>query len=262
MSVNNTVVIVVVVAFAFYLIYSQNNQQKAMFSPQNMAMLKAYLGQMSGDKSRNGQQQMGPHQHQLVPQQMPGLPQMPQPIALPPPAPVTNVTIEPQDSDPYSDPIKKQDLYTMYDPLTYPQFRLSRDVLEKYNEYYQKNGVYPPFGQATQPLFDNPTLNGLLIKIVDVNEPFTDNTPNSVPLFRVKSSRNNNRYFYYVLDQRYLSKVELKVPLDHVKVNGVRYNNADYYGIPELFDEDVIECIPIYPGVRFKVLLYKTYTFP
>jgi len=261
MSVNNTVVIVVVVAVAFYLIYSQSNQQKDMFSPQNLALLRAHLNHSTNPSHL-------PHPshptNQFVHPNGMSKQIIPQPIILPAPQvqPVANVTIEQPDSDPYSDPIKKQDLYTMYDPLTYPQFRLPRDVLEKYNEYYEKNGAYPPFGQATQPLFDNPTLNGLLIKIVDENEPFTDNTPNSVPLFRVQSVKNTNRYFYYVLDQRYLSKVELKVPLDHVKLNGVRYNNADYYGLPEIFDGDIIECIPIYPGVKFKVLLYKTYHFP
>jgi hypothetical protein len=273
MSLNNTVVIVVVVAFAFYLIYSQNNQQKNMMSPQNLALLKAQLAQIPGPNNQSldrlRQQQVNNQNYpgQNYPNQVPTGNQPPYPPGPARIAPViaqpavTNVTIE-QNTDPYSDPIKKQDEYSMYDPLTYPQYRLPREVLEKYNEYYERNGVYPPFGQATQPLFDNPTLNGILIKIVDENEPFTDNTPHSVPLFRVKSVKNTNRYFYYVLDQRYLSKVELKIPLDHVKVNGVRYHNADYYGLPELFDDDIIECIPIYPGVRFKVLLYKTYHFP
>ncbi len=83
-----------------------------------------------------------------------------------------------------------------------------------------------------QPLFDNPVLNGVLIKQVDENEPFSDNVPSSVPLFRVKSAKNTNRFFYYIVDQRYLSKLELKIPLDHIKVNGIRYNNADFYGLP------------------------------
>ena len=174
---------------------------------------------------------------------------------------ITNVMID-NDADPYSDPIKKQDLYGMYDPLTYPQLRLPRAVLEKYNEYNEKNGSYPPFGQGTQPLFDNPILNGILIKQVDENEPFYDNVPSSVPLFKVKSSKNTNRFFYYILDQRYLSKLELKIPLDHIKINGVRYNNADFYGLPELYDGDCIENIPIYPDSKFKVTLYKTYPFP
>ena len=165
--------------------------------------------------------------------------------------------------DPFSDAIKRQDLYTMYDPLTYPQLRLPREVLDRYNEYYERTGTYPPFNMATQSyLFDNPVLNGILIKIVDDNEPFTDNTPNSIPLFKIKSAKNANRYFYYVIDQRYLSKIEPKIPLDHVKVNGVRYNNADFYGIPELFDGDIVEHISIYPGAKFKVTLYKTYHFP
>ena len=151
----------------------------------------------------------------------------------------------------------------MYDPLTYPQLRLPREVLEKYNEYFQRNGVYPPFGEATQPfLFDSPVLVGVLIKKVDENEPFADNVPSSVPLFRVKSSKNVNRFFYYVIDQRYLSKIESKIPLDGVKINGIRIHHADQYGIPELYDEDVLEDIPIFPFTKFKVMLYKTYHFP
>src|SRR4029078_11204206 len=150
---------------------------------------------------------------------------------------------------------KKQDSYSMYDPLTYPQMRLPREVLDKYNEFYEKNGTYPPFGQATQPLFDNPILNGILIKQVDENEPFNDNIPSSIPLFRVKSAKNANRFFYYIIDQRYQSKLELKIPLDHIKLNGIRHNNADFYGLPEIYDGDIIENIPIYPIAKFKVTL-------
>jgi len=196
-------------------------------------------------------------------QQIPQVSQIPQMAQMPPQPPnITNVNVI-GDDDPYSDAIKKQDLYTMYDPLTYPQMRLPREVLEKYTEYFERNGAYPPFGQATQPyLFDNPQMVGLLIRDVDLNEPFTDNTPNSVPLFRVKNSKNANRYFYYILDQRYLSKIEPKVPLDHVRVNGKRYNDADFYGLPELFDGDCIEDIAIFPFQKFHVTLYKTYHFP
>ena len=74
--------------------------------------------------------------------------------------------------------------------------------------------------------------------------------------------KNSNRYFYYVLDQRYLSKVELKIPLDNVKINGTFYKNADYYGIPELFDGDQVEGVSIYPQTKYKVTLYKSYHFP
>ena len=284
MSLNNTVIIVAVVAFAFYLIYSQNNnKQKNVLTPQNLALIKAQLAQsqnmnqpMQIERFKQTDQvpvvQTSPYAQQPI-QMLQGQAMYPgqqyqanlPPVIQAPQGPqvpqVTNVTIE-QDQDPYSDAIKKQDLYSIYDPLTYPQYRLPREILEKYNEYYERNGSYPPFGQATQPLFDNPTLNGLLIKIVDENEPFTDNVPNAVPLFRVRSSRNTNRYFYYVLDQRYLSKVELKIPLDNVKLNGVRYHNVDYNGLPEIFDDDIICDIPIYPCARFKVLLYKTYHFP
>ena len=256
MSFNNSaIIIIIVVAFAFYLVYSQN-QQKTIQAPQ-ISPFKPQIIQtqcppcQNCDKLRQqyNQQltsqisQLQSHTHgRLSPQ-------------------VTNVTIDPN-ADPYSDPIKKQDMYGMMDPLTYPQLRLPREVLDKYNEYYEKNGSYPPFNQSTQPLFDNPVLNGVLIKQVDENEPFNDNVPSSVPLFRVKSAKNTNRYFYYIIDQRYLSKLELKIPLDHIKINGVRYNNADFYGLPEIYDGDLIENISIYPGAKFRITLYKTFHFP
>jgi len=157
----------------------------------------------------------------------------------------------------------------MYDPLTFPQLRLPREILDRYNEFYDRTGgangggSYPPFNQATQPqLFDNPVLNGFLVKLGENDEPFNENIPSAVPLMRVKSVKNANRYFYYILDQRYLSKLELKIPLDHVKVNGVRYSDPDFYGLPELFDGDVITDISIYPGAKFKTTLYKNYHFP
>lgn len=174
--------------------------------------------------------------------------------------PVTSIIVE-NDDDPYSDPIKKQDLYGIYDPLTYPQLRLPRDILEKYNEYQSKTGTYPPFSEQTKPMFDNPILNGILIKHTDRNDPFDDNIPKTFPLMRVKSAKNTNRFFYYIIDQN-ASKIELKIPLDHIKINGTRYNNADFYGLPEIYDGDIIEGIPIYPQAKFKVLLYKTHHFP
>ncbi|XWV24873.1 hypothetical protein QJ856_gp0910 [Tupanvirus deep ocean] len=261
---NSAIIILIVVAFAFYLVYSQNSQPKYYPSPAQVAQFKPQLmppvmqQQQPMMQTQLSQQEPCPkceiYKQKLVNQQMssPQNPQSPQ---------VTNVMID-HDTDPYSDPIKKQDLYSMYDHLTYPQMRLPREVLDKYNEYHEKNGTYPPFGQATQPLFDNPILNGILIKQVDENEPFSDNVPSSVPLFRVKSAKNTNRFFYYIIDQRYMSKLELKIPLDHIKINGIRYNNADFYGLPEIYDGDCIENIPIYPGAKFKVTLYKTYHFP
>lgn len=253
---NSAIIILIVVAFAFYLVYSQNSQPK-IYQPLQQSHFKPQLS--SQYDSQTGEI------YRINNKLASACPPCPKcegnkQYAQPNPQ-ITNVTIE-GNTDPYSDPIKKQDEYSIYDPLTYPQMRLPREVLDKYNEYYDRSGAYPPFGQATQPLFDNPILNGVLIKQVDENEPFSDNVPNSVPLFRVKSTKNSNRYFYYIIDQRHLSKIELKIPLDHIKVNGVRYNNTDYYGIPELFDGDVIEHIPIFPGAKFKVTLYKTYHFP
>lgn len=246
----STIFIAVIIAFSAYLLYTQREESQKDFS------------------QREFMQQFYPQRQQI--QKLPDQPCAR--CAQNPPPPVrptteilpivTNVNVQ-NEGDPYSDSIKKQDEYMMYDPLTYPQLRLPREVLDRYNEYYEKKGVYPPFNQATQPqLFDNPVLNGILIKINDNDEPFNENVPSSVPLFRVKSVKNANRYFYYILDQRYLSSVEMKIPLDHVKVNGHRYNNADFYGIPELFDGDIICDIPIYPEAKFKVTLYKTYHFP
>src|SRR3984885_1770859 len=244
---NSLIIIIAVLAFAFYLIYS-NNHPSYQIIPQYMSQYHSIHNKSFEDRSSNSQFPQHPPQH--PPQQ---------PLQQPN---VINVAVD-GGTDPYSDAIKKQDLYTMYDPLTYPQLRLPREVLDRYNEHYERTGTYPPFNQYTQPyLFDNPVLNGVLIKCTEDNEPFNDNIPSSVPLFRVKSSKNANRFFYYIIDQRYLSKVEPKIPLDHVRINGIRYDNADFYGIPELFDGDIIEHIPIYPDARFKITLYKTYHFP
>lgn len=243
-----TIVIIIVIALAVYLIYSHNNQTKYVQTSgftQNASQTNSTTQPHSTPCHKCDM-----YKNALIAAQANQQPQ------------VTNVTVD-HDTDPYSDPIKKQDIYSMYDPLTYPQMRLPREVLEKYNEYYERNGSYPPFGQATQPMFDNPILNGVLIKQVDENEPFSDNVPSSVPLFRVKSAKNNNRYFYYILERNQNnSKLELKIPLDNVKVNSVRYNNADFYGLPEIYDGDLIENIPIYPNTKFSVKLYKMYHFP
>lgn len=243
---SSTIIIIVVIVFAFYLIYSQNNQRYTSDS-----QVSSFAQMVQNAQSNNNQPGSCPkcdHYRHLIAATR----NQPQ---------TTHINIE-NDNDPYSDPIKKQDAYSMQDPLTYPQMRLPREVLNKYNEYYEKHGMYPPFNQATQPLFDNPILNGYLVKVTDQNEPFADNVPSPIPLFRVKSAKNADRYFYYILDQRYLSKVELKITLDSVKVNGVRRNNSDFYGLPELFDGDIIENISIYPNNKFKVVLYKQYHFP
>ena len=246
MILNPTVIILIVVAFAFYLIYSQNSQPKIVnasqlpltksppinnapiYTNQPCQNCEFYKKKLSQSHTKN---------------------------------PSMTVTIE-NEHDKYADQIKKQDLHSMYDHLSYPLMRLPREVLEKYNEYYEKNGTQPPFNNPTRPLFDNPILNGLLIKQIDDNEPFSDSVPTTIPLFRLKSAKNTNRFFYYIIDQRYMSKLELKIPLDHIKINGVRYNNADFYGLPELYDGDLIENISIYPNSKFKIILYKTYHFP
>jgi len=281
---NSTIIIVLVLALAIYLIYSQN-QMYDMESQYHQMMARSrspvdrdeYKKYSQEYQRRDGQGQMSPQQPQFQPQQQQFQPsqqqfQPPQSQFQPqsqqqfPPQPpnITEISVR-SPTDPFSDAIKKQDLYTMYDPLTYPQLRLPREVLERYNDYYKTTGTYPPFNEATQPfLFDNPIMNGFLVKIVDdCDVPFVDNIPNSVPLFRVQSSRNTNRYFYYVLDNRNFNMlIQPKIPLDNVKINGVRILNADFYGLPEIYDHDVIEDISIYPGAKFKVTLYKTYHFP
>lgn len=266
MSFNNSsaIIIIIVVAFAFYLVYSQNNQPKITPVHQISPFKQTGPTQCSScqhfEKLKNQQQLVQSIQSIQSPtraesrelRELRELRLQPQ---------ITNITVDPN-ADPYSDPIKKQDMYSMMDPLTYPQSRLSREILDKYNDYYEKHGSYPPFNQATQPIFDNPILNGILIKQVDENEPFNDNVPSSVPLFRVKSAKNTNRFFYYIIEQRYLSKLELKIPLDHIKINNLRYNNADFYGLPEIYDGDIIENISIYPGTKFRFTVYKTFHFP
>lgn len=257
---SSAIIIIIVIGFALYLIYSQHQQPKYVQMPYQVP--HQMPSQNSHQMPLPNKENFCPNCHRFAKNYQNSDDSL-QMIKQPPQPQITNLTIDNGNGDPYSDAIKKQDLYTMYDPLTYPQLRLPREVLDRYNEYYEKTGTYPPFNQATQPfLFDNPILNGLLIKECAENEPFSDNVPSAIPLFRVKSAKNANRFFYYIIDQRYLSKIEPKIPLDHIKVNGVRFNNSDFYGIPELFDGDHIEHISIYPMARFTVQLYKTYHFP
>lgn len=233
MTNNSIIIIIIIILFAFYLIYSQNSQQK-------------YIKSFNKEKEVNVQHNLEKENIQNNLEK--------------------NVQNNLEKSNnlegKYIDNIKEQDLNSLYDPLIYPQMRLSREVIEKYKEYFNKHGTYPQFNQLTQGIVDNPILNGLLIKDIDENEPFIDNIPNSIPLFRIKSSKNSNRFFYYIVDQRYQSKLELKIPLDNVKINGVKYNNSDFYGLPELYDGDIIENIAIYPNSKFKIMLYRQYVFP
>lgn len=230
------IVIVVVILFAFYLIYSQNHQN-------NKSVV--YVNK-NNEPADNTVQSQTVKDKQIYDSIIPSQP----------------IIIDTGNDDPYADPIKKLDLHTMYDPLTYPQLRLPREVLEKYHDYYARTGSYPPFGESTRPIFDNPILNGYLVKELDVTDPLSENTPTSVPLFRVKNPKNTNRFHYYIIEQKYTSKIELKIPLDNVKINNIRYNNADSYGLPELYDGDIIENISIYPTTKFKVFLYKSNHYP
>lgn len=253
MNMNSAIIIIIVILFAFYLIYSQNKNSVSVSGFKgNLGHSNCLCEKCEYERKYGKPESIKSHDLELV--------SSIRPVPLPVPA-QTNVVIE-HDDDPYSDPIKKQDTYSMHDFLTYPQARLPREVLEKYNEYYAKHGSYPPFGQFTKPMFDNPILNGVLIRVVDENEPFADSTPATVPLFRVKSAKNTNRFFYYIIDQRYHSKLELKIPLDGIKINNIRFNNSEFYGLPEIYDGDILEHISIFPGAKFKVFLYKTHHFP
>ena len=236
MTVNNsTIIIIIIVAFVFFLIYTQNKQPKLNLNQPCQNCHKP--DQIYQEPFRSSQH---------TPRQQ---------------YPPINIAID-NDNDPYSDPIKKQDLHTMQDPLTYPQLRLPRDILERYNKYYEENGQNPPINMFTQPMFDNPIINGYLVKFSEEHDPIDNTVPTAIPLFRVKSAKNSNRFFYYIIDQRYLSKIELKIPLDRIKVNNIRHNNADFHGLPELYDGDIIENIPIFPNAKFRVNIYKTYHFP
>lgn len=190
---------------------------------------------------------------------------VPQHVRQPATPPETNKKVLHQvdvgSSDPYSDPIKRQDLYHLYDPLTYPQTRLPRDILHRYQQYYREHGIYPPFNYATQPeLFDNPIMVGYLYR--DAETDTTDDVPNALPLFRVKSTKSATRYHYYTIDQRYGTKVDVKIPFDNVIVNGRKFDNADYYGIEELWDDDTVEGLNVFPNTKFRVKINKTYHFP
>lgn len=273
-ATNSLIIIIIVILVVAFLIYSQSKPSECPSCPSIIQPFRQ-MGNRQMGNHQMGNHQMGNHQigerqfnhhgdqHPYVQndprrynEQNLIVERSVQPTAI-------NVNVNNDDIDPYADQIKKQDLYSMYDPLTYPQARLPRDVLMKYNDYFAAKGVYPPFNESTQPnLFESPVLAGMLIKTVNDHEPFDDNVPSAVPLIKVKSTKNSNRYFYYIIDQRYLSKLELKIPLDNVKVNGKCYTDAKMYGLPELFDGDTICDISIFPYASFRVNLYETYYFP
>jgi hypothetical protein len=174
-----------------------------------------------------------------------------------------NINLNMDNTDPYADPIKKMDLHSMYDPLTFPQTRLSREVLDKYEEYFEKHGNYPPFGYNSKPLFDNAIMNGILVKQTNEEDGFgNDTNPMTVSLFRMKSPKNVNRFYYYVIDPRYMSKIENKFPLESIRINSIRFNNADVSGLPEIYNDDIIDGITIFPGSKYRATIYRTGTFP
>lgn len=268
-STNSVIIIIVVIAIVVFLIYSQNKSKNV--TDQITIQPFQNMGGYHHDHARGGFAEHRPyhpghagavergyeHPHDRFHER-------PVQATVVPVAPTAiNVNVNNDDIDPYADAIKRQDIYSIYDPLTYPQGRLPRDVLMQYNEYFRKRGDYPPFNEVTQPLlFDNATMVGVLIKKVCENEPFDDNVPSAVPLFKVKSMRNSNRFFYYIIYQGGVSRLEPKIPLDNVRVNGVCYRDAKDNGLPELYDGDVLEDVSVFPYTKFCVNLYRVYTFP
>lgn len=255
-SCSSAIIIVIIVAVIAYLIYSQNNEK---ISFNNFKQIGSKNNSESNNASVSGhtstctkcdvnEKKMNDLIESLKQSHV---------------NPETKIFID-NASDPYSDAIKKQDAYSMNDVLTYPQMRLSREVLEKYNEYFDKHGSYPAFGQSTQPLFDNPVLNGYLVRYQDESDPFAQSStiPNTMPLFRVPSAKHKNRFYYYTVEQRYPNQLQLKITLDNIRVNGKRYDVSGYDGLPELSDGDIISDILPYPGAKFIVKLYKIYHFP
>lgn len=245
---NSIIIIVVVVALAFFLIYTQNSKPKL----QNIPQMSHFS---SGITAPNGITTLSTAPIDTQSLQCPSCEN--KKLTQHNPS-IINIT---GDTDPYSDLIKKQDHHDMNDPLTYPTMRLPREILNKYEEYYKRTGEYPPFNQFTKPMFDNPIINGFLSKIVEENEPFTDETPSVLPLFRVKNVKNSNRFFYYVIYKNNDS-IAIKITLDNIKINSRKYNNADYYGLPELYDGDIIDNIIISPHTKYRVNLYKQHHFP
>jgi hypothetical protein len=270
MNVNTSVVIILVIAlFAFFLIWSWMNSRKNSVTvatvqpqqPQQLQQLQQPIQPMQVQQaSMSGQPTRieGADFHDLYREQPSGFGHQPR---YEPRPQITQINIEGPDSDPYSDPIKKQDLYTMYDPLTYPQARLPREILEKYDEYYKKHGVYPNFGEHSKPLFDNATQCGVLVQHSD-DEDIYNNSIASIPLFRLKNVKNNDRYYYYILDQRAAGKLEPKIPLDELKINDRSWKDGKVRGLPEITDGDIIKGIPIHPSQKFKAVIYAMQHFP
>jgi hypothetical protein len=293
------IIIIVILLLVFYFLFypsikesfsgsgssgSDLNTQKLL---QQQAMLIQQLQMQNTMGPSPGQGQ--PMYPGMQPGMYPGMPQPNQDINQP-----ININVATGDEDPFADSIKRTDLYTIYDPLTFPQQRMSREVLDMYKAYYEKNGSYPPFNLATQGyLFDNPIQVGYLVRTDNNrgNDDF-DGSPNrrgrsgspdcdgergtcrndnnvvfqeapyTIPLFRVKSAKNTNRYYYYTIDQKYFGKFQTKIPFVKVVLNGKFYNNADEYGIDEVFDHDTMEIKNIYPGIIYRATIYRQNHFP
>ncbi len=91
---SSTIFILIVIAFAFYLIYSQNNQPQYIQSPPQIIHQPCPTCKFRQNGNNQGQDTpMGP----IAPPRLP--PAQPQ---------ITNVVVD-TDQDPYSDAIKKQD---------------------------------------------------------------------------------------------------------------------------------------------------------
>jgi len=284
------IIIIVVLLLVFYFLFYPSVKESFSGAPNNssdMDTQKLLQQQAMLIQQLQMQQQLGPGmgQQPMMSPMMPGQ-DMTQPI---------NINVATGEDDPFADSIKKTDLYTIYDPLTFPQQRMSREVLDMYKAYYEKNGVYPPFNLATRGyLFDNPIQVGYLVRTDhgrdqdgfdgspdrrgrsgereadcdgergcrrDNNVVFQE-APYNMPLFRVKSAKNNNRYYYYTIEQKYFGKFQTKIPFVKVVLNGKYYNNADEYGIDEVFDHDTMEIKNIYPGIIYRATIYRQNHFP
>jgi len=288
MDTNTIIIILVILALVFYFLFYPS--------------IKEGFGGGSNDKLSEVQMQLMQLQQQLAMQQpmQPMQQQVQQPMdpmIMMQQQPPINVNVATGEDDPFTDYIKKTDNYGMYDVLTYPQQRMSREVIELYKQYYEKNGTYPPFNMASRGyLFDNPIPVGYLHRDdrgggcgdgycgregYDGNDRggrdrsrdseggrfnnegmINQEAPYTLPIFRVKSAKNNNRYFYYTIDQKYYGKYQTKIPFQNVLLNGVPFKNADEHGIPEIFDHDRVEIMNIYPGIPYKATIYKQNHFP
>ena len=120
----SAIFIIGILGFSAYLIYSQS-QQSAQVVKESFKQAPAQPTQPASPavcaRCAQGAAMMpGMMPGMMQGMQQFGVPQLPA-VQLPPI--MNNVTVQ-QDDDRYADSIKKQDMYMMYDPLTFPHLRL------------------------------------------------------------------------------------------------------------------------------------------